>query len=126
MEKLSFIALGGAIGAVLRWQGTTLIHRLTGEVWAGTLFVNIAGSIIMGALAVLMLESFPGSWGRHAPFAMTGVLGAFTTFSAFSLDTLSLIERGRLDIAAGYVAGSVLLSVAGLWLGVRLVRGVLA
>lgn len=126
MEKLSLIAIGGAIGAVARWQGAALVDRLTGEAWAGTLFVNMAGSVLMGALAVLMMEAYPGSWGRFAPFAMTGVLGAFTTFSAFSLDTLSLIERGRFEMAAAYVVGSVLLSVAGLWLGLRFARWSLA
>jgi len=126
MEKLSLIALGGAVGAVLRWQGTAWVGRLTGETWAGTLFVNVAGSALMGALAVLMMEAFPGSWGRFAPFAMTGVLGAFTTFSAFSLDTLYLIERGRFEVAAAYINLSVLLSIGGLWLGLRLMRGLLA
>ena len=126
MEKLSLIALGGAMGAVLRWQSTAWVGRLTGETWAGTLFVNVAGSALMGALAVLMMEAFPGSWGRFAPFAMTGVLGAFTTFSAFSLDTLYLIERGRFEVAAAYINLSVLLSIGGLWLGLRLMRGLLA
>lgn len=126
MEKLSLIALGGAIGAVLRWQSTTLIGRLTGEAWVGTLFVNVAGSVLMGVLAMLMMEAFPGSWGRFAPFAMTGLLGAFTTFSAFSFDTLYLIERGRAEIAVLYVGASVLLSIAGLWLGFRVARGLLA
>jgi CrcB protein len=125
MEKLAMIALGGALGAVLRWAAAGSVGRLTGEGWLGTAFVNVTGSFVMGALAVLMMEALPGSWGRWAPFAMTGVLGAYTTFSAFSLDTLFLVERGRLGVAAGYVAGSVALSILGLWLGFRLARWML-
>ncbi len=122
MEKLAMVAAGGAIGAVLRLLGVGLVGRLTGEGWLGTAFVNVAGSFIMGLLAVLMMERLPGSWGRLAPFAMTGVLGGFTTFSAFSLDTLFLIERGRIAVAAFYVAGSVALSILGLFLGLKLAR----
>ena len=124
MEKLALVAAGGALGAVLRWQGAAWAGRLTGEGFLGTAFVNVTGSFVMGALAVLMLET-PGAWSRWAPFAITGVLGAYTTFSAFSLDTLYLVERGRAGAAAGYVLGSVALSVLGLWLGLRLARAVL-
>jgi fluoride exporter len=122
MEKLVMVALGGAIGAVLRLLGAGWVGRLTGEGWLGTAFVNVAGSFAMGVLAVLMMERLPGSWGRLAPFAMTGVLGGFTTFSAFSLDALFLIERGRTAAAAGYVAGSVALSILGLYFGLKLAR----
>lgn len=122
MEKLLMVALGGGIGAVLRWLGAAWVGRLTGEGFLGTAFVNVVGSFAMGLLAVLMMERLPGSWGRFAPFLMTGVLGAFTTFSAFSLDTLYLFERGRVGIAAAYVAGSVALSILGLLLGLKLAR----
>ena len=91
-------------------------------VFLGTAFVNVTGSFVMGVLAIVMMEAFPGSWGRWAPFAMTGVLGAYTTFSAFSLDALFLIERGRHAAAAGYVLGSVALSILGLFIGFKLAR----
>ena len=117
------VALGGAIGAVLRWLGAGWVGRLMGEGWLGTAFVNVTGCFAMGVLAVLMMERMPGSWGRFAPFVMTGLLGGFTTFSAFSLDTLYLVERGRLGIASAYVAGSVALSVLALFAGLRLARG---
>lgn len=120
------VAAGGALGALLRYLGAAWVGRITGEGFLGTAFVNVTGSFVMGALAVLMMEAFPGSWGRWAPFAMTGVLGAYTTFSAFSLDTLFLVERGRLGVAAAYVGGSVALSILGLWLGFRLARALLA
>jgi CrcB protein len=117
------VAAGGAIGATLRyvvagWVGRAMGH---GFPW-GTLTVNIAGSAVMGVLAVLLMERFPGAWGRYAPFAMTGLLGGFTTFSAFSLEALFLIERGRYAAAALYVGGSVLLCILGLWIGLSAAR----
>lgn len=125
MEKVLMVAAGGCIGAILRYFGAAWIGRLAGEGFWGTAFVNVTGSFVMGVLAIVMMEVFPGSWGRFAPFAMTGVLGAYTTFSTFSLDTLFLIERGRTGIAAIYVGGSVALSILGLWVGLRLARAVL-
>lgn len=116
------VAIGGATGAVLRWLGAAWVGRLTGEGWLGTAFVNVTGSVAMGVLAVVMMERLPGSWGRFAPFVMTGLLGGYTTFSAFSLDTLFLVERGRLGVALAYIAGSVALSILGLWLGLKLAR----
>jgi CrcB protein len=119
------VAAGGAIGATLRWAVVRWAgHAMgLGFPW-GTLIVNVAGSAVMGLLAVAMMERFPGSWGRFSPFLMTGVLGGFTTFSAFSLDALYLIERGRNLAAASYIGGSVGLSIAGLWAGMALARGV--
>ena len=119
------VAAGGAIGASLRF----LVMRWAGQALGlafpyGTLIVNVAGSLAIGVAAVIMMERFPGSWGRFAPFLMTGVLGGFTTFSAFSLDALFLIERGRNLAAAAYIGGSVGLSIAGLWAGLALARGV--
>jgi CrcB protein len=119
------VAAGGAIGASLRW----LVVRWAGHALGlafpyGTLIVNVAGSLVMGVAAVIMMERFPGSWGRWSPFLMTGILGGFTTFSAFSLDALFLIERGRNLAAASYIGGSVALSVLGLWAGLTLARGV--
>ena len=122
MEKLAMVALGGAAGAVLRWLGAAWVGRMTGEGFLGTAFVNVTGSFAMGVLAVVMMERLPGSWGRFAPFMMTGFLGAYTTFSAFSLDALYLLERGRLAVAGSYIAGSVALSIGGLLLGLRLAR----
>ncbi len=122
MEKLLMVAAGGGLGAILRYLCAAWVGRLAGEGFWGTAFVNVSGSFVMGVLAVAMMEAFPGSWGRWAPFAMTGVLGAYTTFSAFSLDTLFLIERGHLATAAAYAAGSVVLSILGLYLGLALAR----
>lgn len=117
------VALGGALGAALRWwmAGATMRWAGPGFPW-GTFAVNVLGSLIMGLAAVVMMERLPGAWGRFAPFLMTGVLGGFTTFSAFSLDALFLIERGRHAAAALYMGGSVLACVLALWVGLSLAR----
>ena len=107
--------LGGALGSSLR----ALVGLWLPFPW-GTFAVNVAGSLAIGALAVPLLE---GEAGPHpaAPFLIAGVLGGFTTFSAFSLDTLRLIEAGRIAWALIYVGASVALSLCagalGLWLG---------
>ncbi|MEM9012579.1 MAG: fluoride efflux transporter CrcB [Pseudomonadota bacterium] len=117
------IALGGALGAVLRHltvMGARAVWGV-GFPW-GTLIVNVLGSFLMGILAVVLIER--GLLRDGAPFLMVGVLGAYTTFSAFSLDVLLLWERGLAVRAVGYAAVSVLLSVAALILGLVLARQV--
>jgi len=112
------VALGGAIGASLRYLSGVAAIRLIGPgfPWA-TVFVNILGSAVMGAVVVILAHK---DATRLAPFLMTGVLGGFTTFSAFSLDALTLWERGQTVHAGLYVLGSVILAlaaiVAGMWL----------
>ena len=125
IEKLLLVAAGGALGAVLRFLSVGWFARWTGEAAFGTLFVNVVGSLLMGIAAVLLLERAPDALSRFAPFVMAGTLGGFTTFSAFSLDALRLYESGRLAMAAGYVGGSVALSILALILGVVLARAVL-
>ena len=119
------VAVGGAIGTALRYLAVAWLGRAyPGFPW-GTVFVNVTGSLVMGVCAALLMERLPGGVGRAAAFMMTGVLGGFTTFSAFSLDAVLLIERGRSGAALGYMLGSVALSVAGLWLGLTLGRRML-
>ena len=118
------VALGGAIGASLRYASNIGTMRLFGPGFpAGTLFVNIAGSFLMGALAVTLAHK---DATRLAPLLMTGVLGGFTTFSAFSLDAFTLYERGEVATALFYIAASVILSLAALDAGILLTRGVFA
>ena len=117
------IALGGAIGASLRYAvvlGTTRLAG-TGFPW-GTFAVNVAGSFAMGVLAVVVVMRSDLGLERYAPFLMPGLLGGFTTFSAFSFETFELIERGRLVAAAGYVGGSVAVGLAALALGAGIAR----
>lgn len=126
IHNLLMVAAGGAIGASLRFLTGHVALRLLGPGFPwGTLIVNVAGSLAMGVIAVIMMEKFPGSWGRWAPFAMTGILGGFTTFSAFSLDAYTLYERGRHAAAAAYVGGSVVLSIGALLIGFFLTRAIL-
>jgi len=122
MEKIALVAAGGAAGAVLRYLGGAWAGRLLGAGFAGTMAVNVVGSFLMGVLAAALMERVPGAWQRMAPLLITGVLGGFTTFSAFSLDALYLLERGRHLAAAGYVVGSVCLSIAALYAGLTLAR----
>ncbi len=85
--------------------------------------VNILGSFLMGLFVVVAAQK---GLTQYSPFVMTGVLGGFTTFSAFSLETVTLIERGQIASAGIYVALSVGLSVLGLMLGLYVARGVFA
>lgn len=118
------VFLGGGLGAALRHGVNLGAARLLGTAFPyGTLAVNVAGSLAMGLLAAWF--AFRGDAAQHwRLFFATGVLGGFTTFSAFSLDVALLYERGAIALAALYVVASVLLSVAGLFAGLALVRAV--
>ena len=121
IQTLLTVALGGAVGASLRYLVNVATPRLLGHGFPyATMIVNVAGSALMGALVVVLAHK---SGTRFAPFLMTGVLGGFTTFSAFSLDAITLWERGDGGAAFVYVAGSVLLSLAALFVGMMQARG---
>ena len=119
------VALGGAIGASARYLTSVAAMRLIGPgfPWA-TLFVNVVGSFLMGVIVVLLARE--GGTRAAGPFLMTGLLGGFTTFSAFSLDAVTLYERGAIGTAALYVSASVVLSLAALFAGLAAARGVAA
>jgi CrcB protein len=111
MKYLIFIALGGASGAVARYLIATWIHELwEGHVPVGTLLVNFVGSFAMGVVFVLVIEKqmIHQDWRG---VLMVGFLGAFTTFSTFSLETVALMEAGHLTQAVGYMLMSVVLCV---------------
>lgn len=120
MPDYLLVMLGGAFGAALRYEvGRQALHRLDpGFPW-GTLIVNLAGGLLMGALAGWMFDRHPPD---HAAWLLLGVglLGGFTTFSAFSFDMFAMLQQGRAWLAFGYAAGSVLgalgLLVVGYWL----------
>ena len=122
MKALVFIALGGALGAVFRYGASLGVYSLLGRGFPyGTLFVNVAGSLLMGVLSVLMLERFDvGPEWRAA--VLVGVLGSFTTFSTFSIETLNLLEQGDVTRAAANIVLSVLVCLAAVWFGVLLGR----
>lgn len=116
------VFLGGGLGAMLRHGVNVAANRLAGVGFPlGTFTVNVTGSVAMGLLAGYF--AFKGDAPQAVRlFLMTGVLGGFTTFSAFSLDTMVLFERGALAQAALYVVASVALSVLGLFVGLSLIR----
>ncbi len=123
MTTFLSVALGGAIGASARFAVNLLALRLFGTAFpAATLCVNVLGSLAMGVLAVLLLERA----SPLAPFVLTGVLGGFTTFSAFSLDALMLWERGQGGLAAVYVILSVAASLLAVVAGLAIGRSILA
>ncbi|NDW07266.1 fluoride efflux transporter CrcB [Jiella pacifica] len=122
MYNVLIVALGGGIGAALRHLSGMAALRLLGAGFPyGTMFVNVLGSFVMGVFIELLARRFGASDELRLFFA-TGVLGGFTTFSSFSLDTAFLYERGDLVLAAVYVIGSVVVGVAALFAGLALVR----
>jgi CrcB protein len=124
MMTFLHVAAGGALGAVLRLGVTLGMGRVAGPGFPlGVLTVNVLGSFLIGGLVVL---SFHRGLEHLNPFLVTGVLGGFTTFSTFSLEALTLYERGAAGAAVAYVGLSVGLSLAAVALGAWLARAVLA
>lgn len=122
MTQILAIAAGGAAGAVLRYWTSTGVHRLAGAGFPyGTLAVNLIGSLLIGLLYVLLVERLALSAEWRAAL-LVGVLGAFTTFSTFSIETLNLLEQGEQLKAALNVTLSVVLCLGAAWLGVNMGR----
>lgn len=118
-------ALGGAIGASLRYLTTHYAAVAWGTIFPyGTMVVNVVGSFIMGVLFVIFAEKFNLSSEAWRVFLMTGLLGGFTTFSAFSLDAWQLIERHAYVSALSYIGLSFLLSIGALILAIYITRSV--
>ena len=124
MQAFFLVGLGGAIGAMLRHGLSSLIGRIWHNPFPlAILVINIIGAVAMG-LTVGTLSRITPAWQNEARlFLAVGILGGFTTFSSFSLDTVSLIERGELAQAALYVGLSVVVCVLGLYLGLLVTRG---
>ena len=116
------VFLGGGFGAALRHGMNIGVARLLGTAFPyGTLIINVTGSLVMGLIAGYF--ALKGDASQHwRLFLTTGILGGYTTFSAFSLDAVLLWERGAHVSAALYVAGSVALAILGLVLGLAAVR----
>lgn len=122
MLQLLTIAGGGALGAILRFGMSSYVYRLLGRDFPyGTLAVNMVGSLLMGLLFILFIERglVSAEW-RSA--IIIGFLGAFTTFSTFSIETLVLLESGELSKAALNVVLSVSLCLLATWLGLVIGR----
>ncbi|MBX2834238.1 MAG: fluoride efflux transporter CrcB [Micavibrio sp.] len=126
IQTIAAIAAGGAIGAVLRYGAGLGAVKLLGHGFPyGTLFVNIVGSAIMGALIVIF------AYTNNPPetlrvFMVTGLLGAFTTFSTFSLDFASLVQRADYLSAGLYLTASVVVSIAALFTAMAITRSFFA
>ncbi|WP_457092189.1 fluoride efflux transporter CrcB [Microvirga sp. P5_D2] len=128
MQAYLLVFLGAGIGGALRHAVNVGCARLCGTAFPwGTMTVNVMGSFIMGAIAGWLAFKAGEGWSQPLRlFLTTGILGGFTTFSAFSLDVVLIWERGQLGLAGAYMAASVLLSIAGLLVGLAAVRSLVA
>lgn len=123
MNQVMLVALGGAIGSVARFKlsGLVLRYSLDGRFPFPTFTVNIIGCLVIGILAGLASrEGFISADMRVLLF--TGLVGGFTTFSAFGLETMVLLREGHIGIAAAYVVASIVVGLAVMWLGFELAK----
>lgn len=125
MNHILLVAIGGALGSVSRYLIGLATLRWFGPNFPwGTLAVNIIGGLAIGVFAELIARRFDGS-AELRLFIVTGILGGFTTFSAFSLEVTAMAERGDYLTALTYVLTSVIISVAAVFAGLALVRGLI-
>ena len=126
INTIAAIAAGGAIGALMRYGVNIAAVKALGHGFPyGTMAVNIAGSFAMGAIIIVFANIWQPSETMRV-FIVTGLLGAFTTFSTFSLDVANLFERGEYLATATYLSASVILSIAALFAGMAIVKGILS
>jgi len=122
LKTLAFIAAGGALGAMMRFLSQATVYELVGKTFPyGTLFVNVTGSFLMGLLSIFLVEKFNLGAEWHLAI-LVGVLGSFTTFSTFSIETLVLFEQGDMLKAMTNILLSVVLCVAAVWMGAFLAK----
>ena len=122
MRPYLWAAGGGALGALARWGVATALPRSGPSEWPwATLLVNLVGCFFIGVLIAVLAARFPdATWPR--PFLGTGVLGGFTTYSTFAVETVQAVEAGFLVLAVGYVLVSVLGGVLAVVAGARTAR----
>ncbi|MCK0537225.1 fluoride efflux transporter CrcB [Alcanivorax quisquiliarum] len=116
---------GGGLGAVMRYGVSLLVARLPGNSFhypLGTLLVNIIGSLLLGVLVAWWATARDGVPPQLQLFFVTGVLGGFTTFSAFSLEVVSLYTKGEIAVAGLYIGSTLILGIGALYLGMLLAR----
>ena len=117
LKTILLIAVGGALGAVMRFLSQATIYELVGRSFPyGTLFVNVTGSFLMGLLSIFLVEKFNLGAEWHMAI-LIGVLGSFTTFSTFSIETLVLFEQGDMFKALANIMLSVVLCIGAVWTG---------
>lgn len=123
MNQLLLIGIGGALGAISRYGLSSLVYGITGREFPwGTLVVNLLGSFCIGLLSVWLIERLASTDLRA--LLIVGFLGALTTFSTFSIETLALLEEGALTRAFANVLTSVIVCVAAAWAGVLIARSI--
>ena len=124
LKLFAMVALGSALGGVGRYAVSLWMGRLASDQFPwGTLTVNLLGSVAIGCVAAWSLADGRAPLAESTRiFLMVGILGGFTTFSSFSLETLLLLNNGELVRAGSYVAASVALCLVGVWLGFLLAR----
>ncbi len=121
---LAVVAGGGVIGSLGRAGAAAVLAGLPGAAAWATLLVNVVGALAIGLLASRLLAGAPAWWVR--PFWITGVLGGFTTFSAYAMETGALLQAGAPVLAAAYLGGTVLAGIGAAALGTRLAAGTAA
>lgn len=121
MKELAMVGLGGLVGSILRYRaGAAVLHQFPDARFPwGTFLVNILGSLFVGIVAAL-LERLPMYNAELRLLLITGFLGGFTTFSAFGLETVTLIRNGNVPLAALNVIASVVVGLIAVWAGFRL------
>jgi CrcB protein len=124
MNAVILVGIGGALGSIARYGSGVLVGRIWPTTFPlATMLVNIAGSLAMGLFIGWLARTTPAWQADARLFVAIGVLGGFTTLSSFSLDTVSLIERGEWGQALLYVLMSVVISIAALFAGLLITRG---
>jgi CrcB protein len=124
MQAYLLVGLGGAVGAMSRYGFGLFVGRFhNGPFPLATFGVNAIGSLLMGLLIGLLARTTPEWQSEARLFVAVGILGGFTTFSAFSLDVVTLIERGNLITASIYAVASMIVAVLALFAGLWIVRG---
>ena len=121
MEVVLVVGLGGAAGAILRWQVGVFMSQLLAPAFWGTFMVNLVGSFLVGLLLIWFQEKLPISdvWRSGI---LVGLLGGFTTYSAFSMEAVNMMMAGFYGRAITYVTATVALCLMGTWVGVMLGR----
>lgn len=118
MGNIVLIFLGAGVGGVLRYCVSTFIYSFSAKQFPyGTLFVNVSGCLLMGFLFVLIIERFDGLGPSLRSLLLIGLLGGYTTFSSFSIETINLIENGEWAYAIANILLSTLCCIAATWIG---------
>ena len=124
MYPYLLVAVGGALGSMARYGTGVLVGRLWSSTFPlGTMLINIAGSLAMGLFIGYLVRTTPNWQADARLFVAVGIFGGFTTFSSFSLDAVSMLERGEIGQALLYVLGSVIVGIGALYAGLLLIRG---